>query len=151
MLFSVGLFGFEWTHAILTRVKSHFWTFFCYKTIFAQLPQRPHMDSSLLNLMRNLMVHVIELGWVQKFCMKNHEKVEKKIMNSRIFEKSQHFSTLLNMYLHMTRSNLRCLSTEKTSQILGIQPNDAPWRPKNVADIGGTTLECIIWSLVEPH
>ena len=54
------------------------------------------------------------LCWVQNFCTKNHEKVWKNHENSRIFEKNQHFSTLLNMFFHMTRSNIRCLSTEKT-------------------------------------
>ena len=54
--------------------------------------------------------------WVQKFYMKNLEKVE-KIMNIQEYPtKFLHFSALLNVCFLMNRSKLKYLSTEKTSK-----------------------------------
>ena len=54
--------------------------------------------------------------WVQKFYMKNLEKVE-KIMNILEFSKKfQHFSAFLGVCFHMNRLKIKYLSTEKTSK-----------------------------------
>ena len=55
-------------------------------------------------------------SWVQKFYMKNLEKVE-KIMNIQEYPTEfQHFSALPNVCFHMDRSKLKYLSREKTSK-----------------------------------
>jgi len=59
---------------------------------------------------------VTGFSWVQKFYMKNLEKVE-KIMNIQEYPtKFQHFSALLNASFHMEMSKLKYLSSEKTSK-----------------------------------
>ena len=61
---------------------------------------------------------VTGLLWVKKFYMKNLEKVE-KIMNIQEYSKKiQKFSSLPDVCLHVTRSKVKYLSTEKTSKNL---------------------------------
>ena len=62
--------------------------------------------------------HVTVAHCTKKFCTKNLEKVE-KIMNIQEYSKKiQKFSSLPDVCLHVTRSKVKYLSTEKTSKNL---------------------------------
>ena len=116
MFFNVGLFDFELTHVILTRVKWNFRTVFGIKIFLPNRAQRPDKYSPTWNFMANPMVVSRCLGCVgfKIFVQKTTKKSEKIMKIQEYSKKNQHFCTLLNMFFHMTRSNIRCLSTEKT-------------------------------------
>ena len=106
MFFSAGLFDFELTHAILTRLKSNFRTVFGIKPFLPNRAQRPDKYSPTWNFMANPMVVIRCLGCVgfKSFFGKNLEKIEKNHENSRIFEKIRHFSALVDVFCHIDRS-----------------------------------------------
>ena len=59
--------------------------------------------------------HVTVYHWQKKLHRKLRKsgKLDEK---SRIFENNQYFSALLDMFFHVNRSKIRCLSSEKTSK-----------------------------------
>ena len=121
---SVGLFDFEWTYAISTRVKSHFWTVFGVKPFSLSRSQWPHIYSPMWNFMANLMVHItwLHLTAQKSFRMKDLEKVEKILKFLEFWKKLQHFSALPGVCFHINGLKLEYLRTEKLRKILGIQP-----------------------------
>lgn len=59
---------------------------------------------------------VTGLSWVQKFYLKNHEKVEKSINIQEYPKKLKYFSALLILFFQMNRSRIKYVSTKKTSK-----------------------------------
>ena len=99
LLIGVGLFDFESTYAIFTRVKSHFLGSFWYKTMFAQRSSMTAYEQSDVEFYGESYgaQDVTRVSLVPKFYMKNLEKVE-KIMNIQEYPtKFLHFSALLNL------------------------------------------------------
>ena len=105
ILFSAGLFDFELTHAILTHVKSYFWTVFRIKPFLPNRAQRPDKNSPTWNFMENLMVPKTWLGSIgfKSFYIKNLEKVEKNMNIQEYLKKFQHCSSFLDMCFHVNR------------------------------------------------
>ena len=119
MFFSMGLFDCECTCAISTNVKSKIRTVlsFCSAPHYDRIWSIPYEQSDVGFYGESFDTqHVTVAHCTKKFCLKNHEKVE-KIMNIQEYsEKILHLSALLNVLFHMNWSNIRYLTTGKTSK-----------------------------------
>jgi len=91
---------------------------FWYKSIFPRRPPWPDMNSPMWNFTANLMMVSTWLYLtVQKSFVRKTSKKSKNHEYSEIYkQKFQHFPALSNVFFHMKRSQLRYLSTGKTSK-----------------------------------
>ena len=80
-LFSVGLFDFEWTYAISTHVKSHFWSVFSCKTIFPLWPTGRDWYQKTWNFFAYLLIWVKSLSRPVHLRKRPRESLE---MNFRV-------------------------------------------------------------------
>ena len=98
--------------------KIPFLVSFSWKTIFAQSsPTTGQRQSDVKFYGESYGAQdMTELYWVQKLYIKKPRKSRKNLEYSRISEKFQHFSGLLDVCFHINRSKIKYLSTVKTSK-----------------------------------
>ena len=125
MLFSVSLFDFEWTHAISTHVKSHFWSVFLWKTIYAPLTHRSCPVS------KDVEFYCASFDMSSKFvasCTPTEtptRKIKKWIFGSKFPGNPSYLTIFLDYFESSRNSAIQNKSSSlgvENSKILGIQP-----------------------------
>ena len=129
MLFSVGLLDFDWTYASFNPRKT-------YKTrdsVFSQRLSMTWLGQSDVKFYGESYdaYRVTVAHCTKKFYTKNLEKVGKIMNIQENSKKFKHFSVFLSVCLHMKRSKIKHLTTEKTSK-----------NPRNSAYLSGIADGC---------